>query len=84
MAQPVTEDRSARSVQLDLFRKASVARRFALARSLSTTTMALSRLAIRRRHPDWSERDVLLEFARVHYGPDLADRVRAYLARRSR
>ena len=84
MAQPVTEDPHARSVQLELFRKASPGRRFALARSLSGTTMELARDAIRRRHPDWSEREVLLEFARVHYGRDLADRVGAYLACRDR
>ncbi len=82
MAQPVAEDQAARSVQLELFRKATPARRFALASSLSTMTMELARTAIRRRHPDWSERDVLLEFARAHYGAELADRVRAYLAHR--
>jgi hypothetical protein len=84
MALPVAEDDKARAVQLELFRRATPGRRFALARSLSASTMELSRAAIRRRHPDWSEQDVLLEFARVHYGQDLADRVRAHLAQRSR
>jgi hypothetical protein len=84
MAQPVSEDRSARAVQIELFRRAGPARRFALARSLSASTMTLARDAIRRRHPDWDEREVLLEFARVHYGVELGERVRAYLARRDR
>jgi len=53
-----------------------------LACSLSTTTIELARAAIHRRHPAWSEREVLLEFARVHYGEDLAARVRVYLTRR--
>lgn len=83
MAQPVTEDARARAIQLELLRQATPERRFALARSLSTTTMELARAAIRRRHPDWSEHAVLLEFVRVHYGRDLADRVAAYLARRA-
>jgi hypothetical protein len=83
MAQPVAEDRGARAVQLALFRRASPGRRFALARSLSTSTIQLARAAIQRRHPTWSDREVLLEFARVHYGAELARRIRAYLASRS-
>lgn len=46
--------------------------------------MQLARDAIRRRHPDWSEREVMLEFVRVHYGAELAGRVRDYVARRER
>ncbi len=84
MAWPVSEDRKAREVQLELLRAATPARRLALARSLSTTTITLAREAIRRRHPQWGEREILLEFARVHYGPELASRVRDYLARRDR
>jgi hypothetical protein len=45
--------------------------------------MELARDAIRRRHPDWTDREISLEFVRVHYGPELARRVRAYLAQRS-
>jgi hypothetical protein len=41
----------------------------------------LSRRAIRKRHPGWSERDLLLEFIAVHYGCELAERVRAHLER---
>src|SRR5262249_41086967 len=82
MALPVPESRAAHAAQIALFRQASPQRRFALARSLSATTIELSRAAIRRRHPDWTERQVLLEFARVHYGSELADRLRGYLERR--
>ena len=82
MARPVAEDGGARDVQLDLLRAATPARRLAIARSLSTTTIMLAREGIRRRHPAWSEREILLEFARVHYGSDLASRIREYLARR--
>lgn len=41
--------------------------------------MSLSRRAIRTRHPDWSEQEVLLEFVAVHYGRELAERVRNHL-----
>ena len=82
MAQPLAEDRTERAVQVDLFRRAGTARRFALARSLSRSTIELARSAIRRRHPEWSDHEVLLEFVRVHYGADLAGCVRAYVARR--
>jgi hypothetical protein len=84
MARPLPEDEKARAVQLELFRRATHTRRLELARSLSASTIELSRAAIRQRHPDWNEESVLLEFARVHYGDELAARVRAYLAARSR
>lgn len=70
-------------VQSALLRAASPARRLAAARSLSATVIQLSRRAIRRRHPDWSERDVLLEFVSIHYGADLAERLRRHLAART-
>jgi hypothetical protein len=72
----------AERMQIELFRWASLARRFGLARSLSQTTMSLARQAIRRRHPAASDEDVLLLFVEYHYGRDLACRLRADLARR--
>ena len=51
-------------------------------RSLSAEVIEMSRRAIRKIHPDWSERDVLLEWAAVHYGRDLADKLRDYLTER--
>jgi hypothetical protein len=84
MARPIPEQRDAHAAQVALLRAAGEARRFELARSLSASTMALARDAIARRHPEWNERDVQLEFVRVHYGADLAARVRAYLAARGR
>jgi len=44
--------------------------------------MAMSRAAIRRRHPEWNEQEVSLEFVKAHYGRELAERLREYLARR--
>jgi len=72
----------AERVQIELLRQAGPARRFALARSLSQTTMQLARGAIRRRYPEASEEEVGLIFVALHYGPELAEQVRTHLARR--
>ncbi len=69
-------------VQIELLRKAGVARRFSLARSLSQTVIQLSRRAIRESHPDASEEELALIFVELNYGKELAERLRADLARR--
>jgi hypothetical protein len=68
--------------QIELLRRAGPVRRFALARSLTITTIELAREAIRRRNTQFSEREVELEFVRVHYGSELAQAVRRHLASR--
>jgi hypothetical protein len=75
---------AAARVQLDLLRRAGPIRRAALGAEMTTAAVAASRYAIQRLHPDWSELEVKLEWARVHYGEELASRVRAYLAARGR
>jgi hypothetical protein len=72
----------AERVQIELLRNASGARRFALARALTKMTVAMSRRAIQRRHPELSEREVDLRFVALHYGQPLADLLRADLLRR--
>ena len=67
-------------VQVALLREATVARRVGLVRSLSDTTMSLAWRAIRSAHPNAGEREVALAFVAIHYGQDLADRLRAYLS----
>lgn len=83
MAVPVhgSSSAAADAVQVRLLREAGTAGRFARARSLSASVIGLSRRAIQRRHPEWSERDVLLEFVALHYGRELAERVREHLER---
>jgi len=68
--------------QIELFREAGAARRVKLARSLSASVIKLARDAIRRRHPEYSKREVDLAFVELHYGRDLADRLRRDLERR--
>lgn len=70
---------AAERVQIQLLRQATPARRFALARSLSRTTIELSRRAIREANPDWSEAQVLHRWVELHYGASLAARLRPYL-----
>ena len=72
----------AESVQIDLLRKASPARRLSVVRSLSRTTIELSRRAIRRRMPAASETELALAFVELHYGRELAQRLELYLAAR--
>lgn len=48
---------------------------------MTTQAVKLSRLAIRRAHPDWNEQELGLFWVKVHYGKALADRVRTYLAK---
>ncbi len=65
----------AEKVQVDLLRRAGPGRRFALALSLSRTTIDLARMALKRHMPGATEEEVLLAFVRLHYGADLADKV---------
>jgi hypothetical protein len=68
-------------VQVDLLRAAGTAGRFARARALSEAVLSLTRRGIRARQPELSERDALLRFVELHYGPQLAASVRRHLER---
>ena len=61
--------------QVDLVRQASVAGRFATARSLTLTVSALSKRALRRRNPGASEDEINRAFAELHYGAELVNRL---------
>jgi hypothetical protein len=69
----------AEKVQIELIRESSVSRRVSKVRSLSQTTMYLSRRAIQRTNPFLSEREVDLAFVANHYGENLAECLRLYL-----
>lgn len=75
-------DPQAEKVLVELIRKSSVAERISRVCSLSQTVMYLSRRAIQRANPDMSEREVDLLFVELHYGKDLADRLRSYMERK--
>ena len=66
-------------VQIELIRKSSVCKRVSKVRSLSQTTMYLSRRAIQRANSLLTEREVDLAFVANHYGQKLADCLRLYM-----
>jgi len=63
-------DTSARSaaVQLDLYRNAGPSGRAQVAVELSDAVRETTVAGIRRRHPEYSEREVALSFLRLVYG----------------
>ena len=65
--------------QIELLRAAGPASRSTIGLGMSTLAIRMARQAIQRRHPEWSELEVNLFWAEVHYGKKIADRVRAYL-----
>jgi hypothetical protein len=71
------------AIQIALLRKASVSRRAAVACSLSQTVLDLSRRAIARANPGIDELELKCIFAQIHHGPEVTERLRAYLARKA-
>lgn len=79
ITQSVDTHPKAEEIQVSLLRQATVAKRLAVMRSLSRTTIQLSRRAIRRANPSYSQLEVKLVFVACHYGEELARRLRQYL-----
>ena len=75
---PETEE-----VWVSLIRGSSVARRISSVRSLSESTMQLSRRAIMRANPGLDERELSIKFVSYHYGEKLAELLREYMDRKS-
>ncbi len=73
-------DPEAELVHLELLRRSPPSRRLRLALSLSRTTMSLARGGLARALPGASPQEVGLRFVALHYGAQLAEDVRAYLA----
>ncbi len=71
--------RSAEQVQIDLQREKSVAQKLEQVSSLSGLVMALSRRAIARARKPSNEIEANLLFVELHYGEQLARRLRKYL-----
>ena len=70
----------AEAVRMDLLRKASVAERASLMRSLTRTAVASSRRALRRARPDLDQRELDVLFVELNYGRELADCLRQRVA----
>ena len=69
-------------VQIELLRKATVAERFSKVRSLTARTARLSKRAIARANAGSTPDELRLKFIELHYGKDLAERVREYVENR--
>ncbi len=69
-------------VQIELIRKATISKRFALMQAWSQFLIEANKQGIRKDHPGASEEEVALIFVGRHYGQALADRLQADLARR--
>lgn len=65
--------------QIELIRNSSIAKRISLVRSLSGTTLSLSRRAIEKSRPELNDREVDFVFISFHYGENLANSLMAYL-----
>ena len=81
-ARPADTTPDAERVQVALFRAAPVARRLHVAFALSATIIGAARRALARSQPHASTRELDLRFVALHYGPDVAERLRADLDRR--
>jgi len=77
-------DPAAERVQVELLRHATVARRAALARSLSCMVLQLTQRAIQARNPTADADQLAVEFIATCYGPVLASGVRGCLEARRR
>jgi hypothetical protein len=66
-------------IQIQMFRNATTLKRFARARSLTSSVIQLSRRAIHRSHPTFSDQDVKEEFVSLHYGKKLAEKVKKFI-----
>ena len=84
ITQSIDTSFEAEKIQISLLRKANIAKRVSIARSLSKTAIRLSRRAIQRANSQLSERELDLIFVALHYGTDLADRLREYFERKVR
>ncbi len=70
-------------ILVSLIRKLSVSERISRVRSLSKSTIKLSRRAIMRANPALNERDLNYKFVAYHYGEKLAGLLREYMRVRS-
>jgi hypothetical protein len=68
---------------ISLIRNTSTAKRISRVRSLSESTIGLSRRAIKRANPDLNKKELNLKFVSYHYGENLAGLLREYMDKRS-
>ena len=72
----------AEKVLIELLRKATVAQRVSRAFSMSDMVKRLSMQAIAKASPKYSQQEVKLKWAELHYGKELTDRIREYISKK--
>jgi hypothetical protein len=77
-------DKGAEEAQIDLLRRASGARRFSLVRSLSASSITLSKRAIKRANPGLGQCQLDILFISFSYGEELSNRYKLFLQKRNR
>jgi hypothetical protein len=82
-ARSADTDPEAERVQIDLLRKAGLARRVGMALALSGQVIGLARRAIARTEVNGGDLETRLRFVELHYGRELSRELREHLARRS-
>ena len=80
---PLDTRPEAEKVLISLLRNANTAQKFAQIRSLSQTTIQLSRRAIGRANRGLSEEQIDLRFITLNYGKELANNLKEFLDRKS-
>jgi hypothetical protein len=68
----------AEKIQIELIRKASVAQRISMMRSLTSMLANLSRRGIAEANPKLDSREVDLRWVEISYGKPLAEELRSY------
>lgn len=72
---PADTDPSAAEVMDELYARMSPARKLARVRDLTLMANRVALEGLRARHPDETERELLLRLARVRLGSDVVDRI---------
>jgi len=73
----------AEKVQISLLQKLTPAQKISRVRSLSQSTILLSRRAITRANPDLDEKELNLTIVTYHYGEKLANSLREFMDSRA-
>ncbi|MEZ4525042.1 MAG: hypothetical protein R2941_03870 [Desulfobacterales bacterium] len=72
----------AEKVQISLIQNLTAAQKISRVRSLSQSTILLSRRAITRANPDLDKKELTLKFISYHYGENLANSLREFMDNR--
>ena len=78
--QSIDTNPKAEEMQISVMKNAKTAGRLALAVSLSSTTIGLSKRAIERANPEANPKELIALFVKYNYGNALAEKLRRYIS----